>query len=136
MFIGYDPQNGGFGYTRHTQIKRLQQDIIMEYNTHLQLAQDTYIITLKGEFTFTENKKFREINEEIAKLSVKHFVIDISGLTFIDSAALSMLIVIQEENRKQGRDMVLRSPRGQVREILTKSKFHKFFSIQDDSLQM
>lgn len=102
----------------------------MEFTTRLDIVQNTYEILLKGEFTFAENKQFRELSEEIAKLSVKHYVIDISELTFIDSAALSMLIVIQEEIRKQGRDMALRAPRGQVQEILANSKFHKFFTIE------
>ncbi len=55
--------------------------------------------------------------------------IDISGLTFIDSAAIGMMLILNEEVRKIGGRVSLSNPKGQVNRVLTATQLDKLIKI-------
>jgi anti-sigma B factor antagonist len=57
-------------------------------------------------------------------------VVDLSGLTFMDSSGISVLIVAHKRARDQGRKLTLRQPRGAVAKVLAISGTDQVFSIE------
>lgn len=84
-----------------------------------------------GSFTFADNAKFRELIGLLEKEPVKTVDIDVSGVTFIDSAALGMFLLLRDIGQKKNIDVVLRSPQGQIKKMFELSKFNQLFTVQN-----
>src|SRR5688572_17918191 len=65
---------------------------------------DRVLIALSGEFTMDSGKRFENALNEIGQDSVRELVIDLGGVTFIDSTAAFMLLQLQ--HRFEGRATV------------------------------
>ena len=85
-------------------------------------------LTLRGRLTFQENEDFRRIVDQLATQTRQALTVDMSDLDFIDSAGLGMLIVLNEV--VEGR-VTLSGQQGQVKRLLTASRFHTLMSIVD-----
>lgn len=81
---------------------------------------------LQGRLTFDGNAAFRTIIETLEKKSGRSAIVDLSGLDFIDSAGLGMLLLLQETC---GRGLSLRAPKGQVRRLLAAAHFQTIVPI-------
>jgi len=85
-------------------------------------------VFLKGQLTFEADDDFRKIiggmEKDRSGAGVPEMVLDMSGLDFIDSAGLGLLVLANNTaNRCQVR-LKMRGPRGQVREMIEISEFH------------
>jgi HptB-dependent secretion and biofilm anti anti-sigma factor len=87
-------------------------------------------VSMTGEFTFADHPVFQDILTQINDGRGRSIVLDVSGLAFIDSAGLGMLILAREEARKQGSTIRLRGPRGQVKRIFAVTKFDTLFAVE------
>jgi anti-anti-sigma factor len=96
--------------------------------THI-IKDATLHLTLRGRFTFLENSRFREIVRSLPKGEVRHVQIHIKDLTFVDSAALGMLLLIREEAHKHSIDIALVSPQGQPEKMFAMARFDQLFSM-------
>ena len=66
------------------------------------------LITASGELDLAAAETFRfQLQEELAKHGAV-VVLDISGVTFIDSTGLRALLLIAEEDRRNGRRLSIR----------------------------
>ncbi|MTJ80382.1 MAG: STAS domain-containing protein [Telmatospirillum sp.] len=83
---------------------------------------------LRGRLTFDANVTFRTIFETLGKKHGQRITADISGLDFIDSAGLGMLLLLKEAS---GDRLTLRSPRGQVNRLLSACHFHTIVPVTD-----
>jgi len=91
---------------------------------------DSCEVKMKGKFTFSDHEKFREIISIIKNGGVSGVSIDVSGIEFVDSAALGMLLIAREEAEKGGINLVLRNPNGQISKMFKVSKFDSLFNIE------
>lgn len=69
-----------------------------------------YEVALNGELDMATAP---ELREELLRLSAEagaHITVDLSGLAFVDSTGLSVLIIGLKRLRETGGDMALRSP--------------------------
>jgi anti-sigma B factor antagonist len=57
-------------------------------------------------------------------------VVDLSGLTFMDSSGISVLIVAHKRARDQGHRLTLRHPGGAVAKVLAVSGTDQVFTIE------
>lgn len=57
-------------------------------------------------------------------------VVDLAGTTYLDSAALGMLLVLRDKARARGKSIVISRPDGLVREALERARFEKIFDIR------
>lgn len=101
----------------------------MEYSNSTSGGQ--LIIKLKGEFTFADNEQFQGMIKLILGSTLKDVSLDFSGLEFIDSAALSMLLVMRESCGKQSMNISITNSTGRVKEVLDEMKFSKFIPIKN-----
>jgi anti-anti-sigma factor len=93
-------------------------------------AQDDSTVSLSGELKFTDHAEFREMMNRLLGTKDVPLVIELSRLTFVDSAGLGMLLIVREEADKARRRLTLRGPVGHVARMFQVSKFDKLFTIE------
>ena len=75
-------------------------------------------IVLKGRLTFDDNETFRQIYDAVEAVPARSVTLDVSGIDFIDSAGLGMVLLLRDCTQGKGSSLALRNPAGQVRRLL------------------
>ena len=89
----------------------------------------TTIIKTPNNFGFSFQQDFRKWYEaEIGKKSI--FVVDLSGTTYLDSAALGMMLVLRKQLEGSSAKIILRRPKRDVLNTLKLAMFHDLFTIE------
>lgn len=85
------------------------------------LSQHPYaaVVALTGELDAHTVGRLRSLLAEHLLAGPGNLVIDLSGLTFIDSAGLAVLIAADKGVRRAGTRMVLAAPRAPVSKVLS-----------------
>ena len=86
-------------------------------------------IAMSGRFTYTDNATFRQIIQDLRQGQYQHLQLDIAKLEYIDSAALGMLLLLNDAAVKQGISISLTGANGQIRKMLELSNFDEIFQI-------
>jgi anti-anti-sigma factor len=92
--------------------------------------QATNCVSMTGEFTFADHPAFQGILKQLNDGRGRPVVFDMTGLDFIDSAGLGMLILARDEAKKLGSAIRLRGPQGQVKRIFAVTKFDALFAVE------
>lgn len=100
----------------------------MEYD--IQISGNTATVTLKGRFTFADNKLIREILGQFNS-TVNNCTMDVGKLEFIDSAGLGMLILINDSISELGGKYIVRHPKGQVKKMLDLTRFADIITVEE-----
>lgn len=100
-------------------------------NYHTEQADKTTIVELSGRFTFGDHSNFRKLIEEMRAHRSETQVLDISGVEFIDSAGLGMLLLARDEGEKARATVILRGAQGQVKRMLEVGRFDTLFKLED-----
>lgn len=99
----------------------------MEY--HIKSQAYGALVNINGKFTFTDNERFRSLLNSLLEQIPAKVVIDLEEVTYIDSAALGMLLLLRERMDEEKIALELCSPRGQVKQLFDLSKFDSLFTI-------
>jgi anti-anti-sigma factor len=91
---------------------------------------DNEVIALTGRFTFNDYQSFSDLIAALRASDRNTYVLDLSGVDFLDSAAIGMLLVLREEARRQGWTITLRHPTGRTRKTLQRSALDTVFGIE------
>jgi HptB-dependent secretion and biofilm anti anti-sigma factor len=91
-------------------------------------SENTTVIKVKGRFDFSCHASFREAYANAA--GGCEFVIDMDEASYMDSAALGMLLLLREHVQQQGGRVSITNCRGQTYEVLQIANFHRLFKIQ------
>jgi len=87
-------------------------------------------ITLSGRFDFNAHRDFRDGYEAVLNASgVQSLDIDLSGVDYLDSSALGMLLLLKERVSARNIKLVLTGCKGTVKQILEIANFNKLFTI-------
>jgi anti-anti-sigma factor len=89
-------------------------------------------ISLTGNFTFSDSKYFNSVLKNISNSTYKKVIIDLSSVDFIDSAALGILLLTRDKCDKTLTSLVVKNPKGQVRQMFDISRFSDLFKIEQD----
>lgn len=90
------------------------------------------VIKLSGRLEAFTVVGLREKQEELLTNGAANFVVDLSDLTFMDSAGLSALVSLLKRARQNGGDVALVAPSdADAYRILTLTRFDKVFKITD-----
>ncbi|MFM7427481.1 MAG: anti-sigma factor antagonist [Elainella sp.] len=102
----------------------------MPFNTATQITAQAAIITLTGELDAASAPLFREAVEQAAVAQPAHLVLEMSGLDFMASAGLRVLIFAKQ---KMGAnvDIYVVAPQEMVLETLEKTGFDQSVIIAD-----
>ena len=87
-------------------------------------------IKVDGRFTFQEYEAFKTCSLEVLEgHGITEVHIDLSGATYLDSNALSMLIGLKNRTQRKNLGLKLLRPSEAVRAILEMVQFEKVFQI-------
>ena len=97
----------------------------MQY--HFQLEGQALIATLQGELDLHTSPKFKE---ELTRLlddhsNIKHFIMDVKGLSFVDSSGLGVILGRYRELHERGGRLFFVQANPQIKRILQMSGFQK-----------
>ncbi len=87
-------------------------------------------VVLAGRMRFSDHGMFRDIMKMLDLPAGDCVVFEMSGLDFIDSSGLGMLIVAREESMKRELEFVIENPRDGVMRLLDMTKTSHFFTIR------
>ncbi len=88
------------------------------------------VLILNGRFDFNSHRTFKESYAGfLADADVRTVEIDLANVSYIDSSALGMLLMLRERSDGMGKKVVLRNPNEIVVQILDIANFNKLFPI-------
>lgn len=94
------------------------------------MSAPTYRIALSGRWTFTAQGNFMPEIEQARDADAPEIVINLREVTYIDSAALGMLLVARDRAQKKGKTLVLEACQPSVSNILKVASFDKLFTVR------
>ncbi len=86
------------------------------------VADNEVVVRLSEALTFSDHGEFRDVLKNVISNGGKKCVFELSQLASVDSAGLGMFMIANEELQKNSWDFALRSPRGQVKQLLDLAK--------------
>jgi len=86
-------------------------------------------IALQGRFDFNSHREFREAVDRAIKETASEIHVDLSGVDYLDSSALGMLLVLRDKAKGTGKTVVLANARGAVRQVIDIANFGKLFTL-------
>jgi anti-anti-sigma factor len=92
-------------------------------------SADGMVMALSGAFTFKDHHSFRALLDALRDSGQRH-VLDLSGLEFVDSAALGMLLIADDEARAAGWTLTLRRPSAPVARLMDVAAMDTIFTIE------
>ena len=75
-------------------------------------------ISLCGRLTYDDHLKFNEIKSIAGQAPSRKLVLDLSGLEFIDSAGLGMLVILEDAASAANTGVTIRGAHGIVRKLM------------------
>ena len=87
-------------------------------------------VAMTGRFTFVDREPFGKVVQRIGQMTRGTCTIDLSGVEFVDSAALGMLLMARDAAGSHGARLVLRGPKGHVKRVFDIAKFDALFVIE------
>lgn len=87
-------------------------------------------IKLVGRFDFNTHRDFRSAYEPLVTDSeIGSVSIDFSGVDYLDSSALGMLLMLRDKLGGTNKEVLLTGVRGNVKQVLDIANFGKLFNI-------
>lgn len=88
------------------------------------------ILKLTGRFDFNTHREFRGAYEPlVADAVVRSVTVDFSGVDYLDSSALGMLLMLRDKLGGANKEVALVGVRGNVKQVLDIANFGKLFHI-------
>lgn len=95
--------------------------------TNVTSRDGSTVIVLQGRFDFNSHREFREAVERALKEAAPEIKVDLSGVDYLDSSALGMLLMLRDKAKGAGKSVVLASARGAVKQVIDIANFGKLF---------
>jgi anti-anti-sigma factor len=87
------------------------------------------IVVLQGRFDFNSHREFREAVEQAVKDPAREVHVDLSGVDYLDSSALGMLLMLRDKAKGAGKEVALANVRGSVKQVIDIANFGKLFAL-------
>ena len=92
---------------------------------------DIAVVTLKGDLDLEHSNRMRQNLLDILG-KARAVIVDLAGVTMIDSSGIASLLEGFQEARKKGKDFVLAAPGDPVVRVLKLARLDTVFQIADD----
>ena len=97
---------------------------------NVKAASNTATIFLSGHFAFDAHREFKAAyKKQLDNSQVGNVVIDLSGVEYLDSSALGMLMVMRDRVQDAGKSLTLSKPSSIAARTFDIAGFHKMFTI-------
>ena len=88
-------------------------------------------INMTGRFDFNVQREFKEAYDSLlSSQAVGVIDVNLSGVDYLDSSALGMLLMLRERSTAAGKSLKLSKPTPGVAQILDIANFAKLFTIE------
>ena len=112
----------------------------MSLKTNVRQSSDVAILDLNGRLSLGEALAFgpgsglvlSETIRELTKRGQKKILLNLAGVTYVDSSGVGQLVGALTTARNQAADIKLLKPSVHVLDLLKTTKLHGVFDIQDD----
>ena len=94
------------------------------------ISDTTFEARLSDRLSFADNGSVRKLLDDMIASRKRQWVLNLSGLSSVDSAGLGMFIIAAETAKKAGMSIMLRSPSGHVRKLIELSKIDKLMPVE------
>ncbi len=89
------------------------------------------LIRVTGEVDLSNAARVEAAIDSASKEKSERVIVDLSGLEFIDSTGLSVLVEATRRSRENGNHLQVRGAKGQVRRILEVAGLHEWLRESD-----
>lgn len=87
-------------------------------------------IKLTGRFDFNTHRDFRSAYEGLINdAAIREITVDFTGVDYLDSSALGMLLMLRDKAGGVGKEVSLGNVKGSVKQVLDIANFGKLFRI-------
>lgn len=93
------------------------------------VADGKAVIKLQGRFDFNAHREFREVVDKAMEGTAREVLVDLSGVDYLDSSALGMLLMLRDKSKTAAREVALTNCSGAVKQVLDIANFSKLFRI-------
>ena len=93
------------------------------------VREEVTVLTLKGRLTLGESNLVRERISQLAAAGHHKIVVDLSGVEYIDSTGLGILVICFTSLKKVGGALKLVNPNKRNVELLLLTKLHTVFEV-------
>ena len=100
----------------------------MTIQSTLSADGQTLTITIRGRFDFNTHQAFRSAYQELNG-TPQRYVVDLDQVTYLDSSALGMLLLLRDHAGGDSADIRLINCNADVRKVLSVSNFEQLFTI-------
>lgn len=87
-------------------------------------------LSLSERFTAVDATTFRRLIDSLPAEGIASVVIEMSGLEYIDSAAMGLLVLVRDNAINRQIAMKIRGPHGQVRKAFDIFNFDQLFTVE------
>ena len=122
---------GGFGLGPgcHVTVPAQKYNPMGPLNVDTSVLDGQAVLHLRGEIDYGSVDRLDEALESVQAQKVSMIILDLAGLTFIDTSGLNRLVVALKHQRQTGGEIVLRSPSPQTRRVLEIVGLNQVFTI-------
>lgn len=100
-------------------------------DAELKTAANTAVIRLTGRFDFSRHREFKEAcNAALSRNDVCAVDVDMTGVDYLDSSALGMLLLLKDRAEARALPVSLMNCGEVVREILDVANFGALFTVR------
>ena len=99
----------------------------MTISTHERDGEVT--INIDGRFVFACHRDFNTIMDKHSGMDLR-YIVDLSKATYLDSAALGMLLTLRDHVGNDANRVLLRKPSAEVKNLLEYANFRRMFAIE------
>ena len=99
------------------------------------VVDQVVILSLSGKFVFDSRKVFPQALREAKKKTPRKIVLNMEGLTFIDSAGLGLLAIGFEQTKLVHIALCLVNPVGAVRQIIDLAQLQRIIPVYETEEQ-
>jgi anti-sigma B factor antagonist len=92
-------------------------------------ADSQTVLTVTGDINMTTSPRMRAALIEAASQRPERMVVDLEGVTYIDSSGIATLVEALQRARREGRQLVLRGLRESIRAVFQLARLDEVFTI-------
>ena len=101
------------------------------FSARLESRDGADIVVLLGELDIDSAPELTALLASVVEKGPAEVMVECSGLSFIDSSGLSVLIAAQKRLTERGARLVVRSPRPNVLKVIEITRLGEYLNVED-----
>ena len=95
------------------------------------VLQDAVVIRIEGRFEFGTRHDYKRLIGQIVQEGYRRLVLDLEGVTFVDSSALGLLLLTDQNFKLKKGHFSLVKPTGYVRQVIELANLPRVIPVYD-----